>query len=99
MQGIIPCRLLRYLTAKHSITIGKKSQDVNIIPNTRRLKFGYQPTIISSLGEKESIEELITKLVACDGFSINEITNSSFIRSLFALRGYMLPKNHSYVCN
>ena len=80
-RGLSTSRLQRHLTAKHSITTGKKSQDINIIPSAKRLKSVNQP-----LGEKESIEELVAKLVACDGFSINGITNSSFIRSSFALR-------------
>ena len=104
-SDILMCRrlstsgLLRHLTAKHSITTGKKSQNINIIPCAKRLKSGNQTTIISSLGEKESIEELVAKLVACDGFSINGIANSSFIRSSFTLRGYMLRKIIAMLCD
>ena len=61
-RGLSTSRLLRHLTAEHSITISKKSQDVNIIPNAKRLKSGNRSTILSFLGEKESIEELITHL-------------------------------------
>ena len=56
-----------------------------------------QPKITSALGRRESIEEIVAHLIACDGFSVHGITNSSFIRTSLALRGYMLPKNHSDV--
>ena len=57
-----------------------------------------QPKIISALCRREFIEEIVAKLVACDGFSVHGITNSSFIRKSLDFRGYtILPKNHSDV--
>ena len=46
---------------------------------------------------KDRREELVTKLNAVDGFSINAITKSEFIRQSFSEKGFVLPKNPSDV--
>lgn len=47
--------------------------------------------------QKSSLEEIVARLCAEDGFSIHSITNSSFIRESIKNRGYSLPKNESDV--
>lgn len=47
--------------------------------------------------KKESLEEIVAKLAAKDGFSINAITKSGFIRQKIAEMNYHLPKNPSDV--
>ena len=46
-----------------------------------------------------SLEEIVSKLAALDGLSINCITNSSFIRESLQQRNYCLPQNNSRVMN
>ena len=46
---------------------------------------------------KDTREELVTKLAAVDGFSINAITKSESIRQSFSEKGFVLPKNPSDV--
>lgn len=46
---------------------------------------------------KESLEEMISKLAAEDGFTIRKITTSKFIRQSFSLRGMSLPADEKSV--
>ena len=81
--------LLRHLKAKHYIVPEKSTLEVD--SNPKRCKLDSQPEITSALCRRESIEEIVAKLVACDVFSVHEITDSSFIRKSLALRRYILP--------
>ena len=45
------------------------------------------------------MEEIVTKLVAVDGFPVAAISKSEFIRNSFADKGFILPKNPSLVMN
>lgn len=47
--------------------------------------------------KKKCLEEIVSRLAAIDGFSINGITNSSFIRNSFQQQGLLLPRNKSRV--
>ena len=87
--------LLRHLKAKHSILPEKSALEVD--SSAKRCKLDSQPKITSALCRRESIEEIVAHLIACDGFSVHGITNGSFIRTSLALGGYMLPNNHSDV--
>lgn len=49
--------------------------------------------------KKESLEEIVAKLAAKDGFSVNAITKSEFIRQKIFEMNYKLPKNPSDVMN
>ena len=66
------------------------------IPPLKKLS---QPTIFKSIAEKESLPMILAKLVAVDGFTINAVTKSAFIRSSLQARGFTLPKNPSSVMN
>ena len=48
---------------------------------------------------KQDIEKTVSKLSTVDGFSINAITKSEFIRKLLSEKGMVLPKNPSHVMN
>ena len=43
--------------------------------------------------KKQAVEEIVSKLATVDGFSINVITKSEFIRKSLSEKGMVLPKN------
>ncbi|XP_065656025.1 uncharacterized protein LOC136081795 [Hydra vulgaris] len=49
---------------------------------------------ISTFFQKESIDEVFSKLAALDGYSFNALTKSTFIWSTMTEKGYDFPKNH-----
>ena len=67
--------------------------------NIQPTKKMSQPSIFKSMSQKETLPEIVSKLVAKDGFTINGVTNSDFIRSSLQSRGFTLPKNPSAVMN
>jgi hypothetical protein len=52
---------------------------------------------ITQFVAKVIIEAIVAKLAALDGFTINSITNSKYIRSTLLNTGFCLPKNSSSV--
>ena len=95
--------LNRHLQARHAINESvhkgnKRSADASTIcESSKRQK--VQPTLTNLFKPKETLQEIVSKLAAVDGMSINTITNSRFIRSALADKGFTLPKNHSHVMN
>ena len=49
--------------------------------------------------KQQAIEEIVSKLATVDGFSINAVTKSEFIRKLLSEKGMVLPKYLSNVMN
>ena len=49
--------------------------------------------------KQQAVEEIMSKLATVDGFSINAITKSEFIRKSLSEKGIVLPKNSSYAMN
>ncbi|GFX19513.1 BED-type domain-containing protein [Trichonephila clavipes] len=47
--------------------------------------------------KKETLEEIVSKLVCVDGFTVNAITKSNFIRKSVHDKGYSFPPNPSDV--
>ncbi|GFY34278.1 BED-type domain-containing protein [Trichonephila clavipes] len=47
--------------------------------------------------KKETLEEIVSKLVCVDGFTVNAITKSNFIRQSLHDKGYSFPPNPSDV--
>ncbi|GFS34108.1 BED-type domain-containing protein, partial [Nephila pilipes] len=47
--------------------------------------------------KKETLEEIVSKLVCVDGFTVNAITKSNFIRKSLHDKGYSFPPNPSDV--
>lgn len=56
-----------------------------------------QRTLNFVVKSKNSLEETVARLAAQDGFSINGITNSVFIRRALAKEGHKLPINNTIV--
>lgn len=96
-KGFSTSGLLRHLKNSHKeveIELNKKrpNEDADFeVRNVQRK--------ITSFIKKESIEEIVSKLAAVDGFSINAIAKSEYIRKTLSDKGMILPKNPSHVMN
>lgn len=108
-KGCSTSGLLRHLKNKHSIdkpsaevsacvnSAAKRDREAD--PKTNPSKClkstSYQPTLVSFMRKvsKITMEEMISKLVAVDGFPISAISKSEFIRHSFSDKGFNLPKN------
>lgn len=95
--------LIRHLKNKHGI-------DKSVVVPVTAKRPAVDDGVSSSSGKKNTVqqklsffirkdtrEELVTKLAAVDGFSINAITKSVFIRQSFTDKGLVLPKSPSDV--
>ena len=49
--------------------------------------------------KQQAVEEIVSKLTTVDGFSVNAITKSEFIRKSLSEKGMVLPKNPFHVMN
>lgn len=79
--------LHRHLLSMHQIDASKDESE----PKAKILK------PLDNFIIKTTLEELVSKLVTVDGFSIRGITRSEFIRQSMNLRGYKLPKDEKSV--
>ena len=92
-----------HLSSIHNISDPAKRKAVDDPPDTVNppVKKMSQPSIFKSMAQsdKETLPEIVSKLVAKDGFTVNGVTKSDFIRSSLQARGFKLPKNPSAVMN
>ncbi|GFV97261.1 BED-type domain-containing protein [Trichonephila clavipes] len=103
--------LLRHLQIQHNISkatqsVSSGSQNTEI---TKRKIDSDNDIRITSLNKrnpyyhiflkkkKETLEEIVSKLVSVDGFTVNAITKSNFIRKSLHDKGYSFPPNPSDV--
>lgn len=98
-KGSSTSNLHNHLKAVHKIIIGKKSETVGEEETPGSSSSSKKQTNIFNFMKvkRSSLEEIISKLAAMDGISINSITNSSFIRESLQQQGYSLPRNNSRV--
>ena len=93
--------LIRHLKSKHdiekSVVVPAKRTAVDDGASTSRSKKTTVQQKLTFFIRKDTREELVTKLDVVDGFSINAITKSEFIRQSFSEKGFVLPKNPSDV--
>ena len=92
-KGSSTSSLHNHLKTVHDKVTEKKSSDAGPSSQT-----STQPCILNFV-KRTSLEEIVSKLAALDGLSINCITNSSFIRESLQQRNYCLPQNNSRVMN
>ena len=90
--------LRNHIKLVHKIDIENKSEtfsNEDTVPSS----FLKEKTDILNFMQvkRSSLQEILSKLAAMDGFSINSITKSSFIRESLQQRGYSLPKKNSRV--
>lgn len=89
--------LASHLKTKHKIDLtphdngGLDNKDIEDI--TKRGLFKYD------FIQKETLEELLAKCAAYDGFSVNSIRKSSAIKGFLAQRGYSIPKSGNTIKN
>lgn len=90
-----------HLKTIHDISDVEKRKALDDASNSPLPKKLSQPSIFQSIAQtqKETLPEIVSKLVAKDGFTINGVTRSEFIRSSIQARGFALPKNPSSVMN
>lgn len=98
-KGSSTSNLHNHLKAVHKIIIEKKSETIVEEETPGSSSSSKKQTKILNFMKvkRKSLEEIISKLAAMDGFSINSLTNSSFIRESLQQQGYSLPKNNSRV--
>ncbi|GFX27132.1 BED-type domain-containing protein [Trichonephila clavipes] len=102
--------LLRHLQIQHNISkatqsVSSGSQNTEITKrkidsdNDIRITSEQKKPLLSYfLKEKEeTLEEIVSKLVCVDGFTVNAITKSNFIRKSLHDKGYSFPPNPSDV--
>ena len=95
MQRIHNINLLKRAEDSCSAAITKDGEPRGLVPGTSNVKL--QPKLTEFLNKKQSLAEIVSRLAAVDGFTINGITNSIFIRQSLHDRGYLLPKGKTNV--
>lgn len=76
----------------HQIEINKKSMSTNNIVTTSPKKICIQPSI-QEFVERDSLQKLVTRCAAKDGFSFRSITRSLAIQGFILKRSYVIPKS------
>ncbi|XP_063841155.1 uncharacterized protein LOC135089507 [Scylla paramamosain] len=106
-HAVIKCRgwstsgMIRHLKSKHSIEKTenlKRPSDRSHDKDTSEVKRNsVQQKMTDFLKKEETKEEIVGKLAAVDGFSINAIAKSEFIKTSMLTRGYKLPQSPTLV--
>ncbi|GFT21020.1 BED-type domain-containing protein [Nephila pilipes] len=103
--------LLRHLQIRHniskatqSVSSGLENTEINkrkidSYNNDIRITSEQKKPLLSYFlkEKKETLEEIVSKLVCVDGFTVNAITKSNFIRKSLHDKGYSFPPNPSDV--
>lgn len=98
-KGSSTSGLLRHLQGKHNITIKRptaEDQQPSSAPTPCKVAKPEGSSMIQFI-KRQSLEEIVARLAALDGFSIHAITNSEFIRQSISARGLQLPKSNTAV--
>lgn len=104
-KGSSTSGMVKHLRIRHSISFQnakanssvlpskkRKSSEASSSPSTSASSTGATNTGIAKYLKRQSLDEILARLVALDGFSPNAIAKSEFIRESVANRGYLLPK-------
>ena len=94
-KGFSTSGLLRHLKNAHkelNLNMKRPHEDT-------RSEIGNVQRRMMMFVKQQAVEEIVSKLASVDGFSINAITKSEFIRKLLPEKGMVLPKNPSHVMN
>lgn len=102
-QQILSCKgsstsgLLRHMKNKHEINvIPPANTDNSATKGSASILPTKQPSMLKFV-KRQSLAEIVARLAAKDGFAINAITKSDFIRQSISNRGYSLPTSRSAV--
>lgn len=98
-KGSTTTPMINHLKLKHLIDLtGKRLNDCSSSSSCS----SSQPTSskklcgnssIQNFMKRQQLNEIVARLVAEDGFTVNGITRSSFIRQAIVNKGFSLPKN------
>lgn len=96
--------LKRHLFSKHTIVIQTNhSADCKSSTSAAKRKKNTAKSGASSsqpilkFMKRQSLQEIVSRLVTLDGFSVHGVTKSAFIRESLDSRGYHLPKDKTNV--
>lgn len=87
-----------HLKRKHNISV---KSSVEKRPSDSCTSTGHSPKVTKIqnyfIKQRESLGEVVTKLVAVDGLSFNQIAGSVLLRKAFKADSYNLPRSRDYV--
>ena len=87
--------LFCHLKSKHNLSLENKDQ-----PCTSKKAKIQQKSILPIVNvKKESVQSIVSQLVAVDGFSIHCTGESKFIRESLSTKGFHLPSSDSSIIN
>ena len=96
-KGSTTTPMLNHLKLKHMLDLsGKRSNNGSSNQSTNSKKFCTNSSF-SNLFKRQQLNEIVARLVSEDGFTVNGITKSSFIRQSISDKGFSLPKNPAKV--
>ena len=85
--------LIAYLRSKHQIHRESSLQKSVTEPPFKKRKID----LYFKKDRRESLGEVVAKLVAIDGLAFNQIASSKLLRRAFAADGYSLSRSEDYV--
>ncbi|XP_017768021.1 PREDICTED: uncharacterized protein LOC108556411 [Nicrophorus vespilloides] len=97
-KGSSTSGLIRHLHHVHKINVLKRNVNDNQVAgssNTRKVPttITKQPLISFVMTQRHSLSEIVARLASVDGFSINGISKSEFIRQALSDRQCILPND------
>jgi hypothetical protein len=95
-KGSSTTSMINHLKLKHNINILKTNHKESTVPV---VKSTNSATSILKYIKRQKLNEIVARLFAEDGFTVNGITRSSFIRQSLSQRGFSLPANPTGVMN
>lgn len=95
-KGSSTSGLIRHLEAIHKINLKKRKQTVDS-DSSESQNQGAPDNSVSKFLQRQSMAEIVARLVATDGFSIHGICKSEFIRQSLKARQFNLPKDKTNV--
>ena len=92
-KGFSTSGLLRHLKNAHK----ELDLDVKRLDEDTGSEIGNVQRKMTMFVKQQAVEEIVPKLPTVDGFSINAITKSEFIRKSLSEKGMVLPKTPFHV--
>ena len=84
--------LITHLKSKHQIDVKLSLEKSVTKPSFKKQKID----LYFEKDRRESLGEVVAKLVAVDGLAFNQIASSKLLRRAFAADGYSLPSRRDY---
>ena len=84
--------LITHLKSKHQVHMESSLEKIVTEPSFKKRKIDSY----LKKNRRESLGEVVAKLVAVDGLAFNQIASSKLLRRAFAADGYSLPSRRDY---